>query len=98
MKVIVVGAGGTTRELLRRLSTAWNVTVIDPNQGRLEDAVAIRVSQPGRYVIVPRGHWHTARSFAPTSMLFVTAGEGTRNEVDPPESSAPPSAAPRPPA
>lgn len=42
MKVIVVGAGGTARELLRRLSTAWNVTLIDPNPDRLEDAVAIR--------------------------------------------------------
>lgn len=42
MKVIVVGAGGTARELLRRLSTTWEPTVIDPNQSRLEDAVAIR--------------------------------------------------------
>ena len=50
-----------------------------------EGAVTIRVSEPGRYVIVPRGHWHTARPLAPTSMLFVTAGEGTQNEVEPPE-------------
>ena len=42
MKVIVVGAGGTTRELLRRLSTAWDITVIDPNLERIESAIAIR--------------------------------------------------------
>jgi Trk K+ transport system NAD-binding subunit/nucleotide-binding universal stress UspA family protein len=42
VKVILVGAGGTTRELLRRLSTAWEVTVIDPDSDRLESARAIR--------------------------------------------------------
>lgn len=47
--------------------------------------VRIRVSKPGCYVIVPRGHWHTAEPLQPTSMLFVTAGEGTRNETLPPE-------------
>jgi mannose-6-phosphate isomerase-like protein (cupin superfamily) len=47
--------------------------------------VRIRVSKPGCYVMVPRGHWHTAEPLQPTSMLFVTAGEGTRNETLPPE-------------
>lgn len=42
MKIIVVGAGGTASELLRRLSTAWELTMIDPNPDRLEDAAAIR--------------------------------------------------------
>ena len=50
-----------------------------------QEAVRIRVSEPGCYVMVPRGHWHTAEPREPTSMLFVTAGEGTRNEVEPPE-------------
>ena len=36
MKAIVVGAGGATRELLRRLGEAWMVTVIDTSERRLE--------------------------------------------------------------
>jgi quercetin dioxygenase-like cupin family protein len=43
----------------------------------------VRVDNPGRYVVVPRGTWHTARPRAPTSMLFVTPGEGTRNSETP---------------
>ena len=39
----------------------------------------IRVNEPGSYVVVPRGVWHTARPHAPTSLLFVTPGEGTLN-------------------
>ena len=45
----------------------------------------IRVSEPGSYVVVPRGIWHTARPYAPTSLLFVTPGEGTLNAEVPPE-------------
>jgi len=43
----------------------------------------IRVSEPGSYVVVPRGVWHTARPHAPTTMLFVTPGEGTLNADQP---------------
>ena len=44
----------------------------------------VRVSEPGSYVLVPKGVWHTGRPHAPTRMLFVTPGEGTMNEVEPP--------------
>lgn len=44
----------------------------------------VRVNEPGSYVIVPRGVWHTARPHAPTVMLFVTPGEGTENVETPP--------------
>lgn len=37
------------------------------------------LSQPGSFVIVPKGTWHTARISTPTSMLFITPGEGTEN-------------------
>jgi mannose-6-phosphate isomerase-like protein (cupin superfamily) len=47
-----------------------------------EEIVRIRV--PGDYVAVPRGVWHTARPNAPTTMLFITPGEGTLNEEEPP--------------
>jgi mannose-6-phosphate isomerase-like protein (cupin superfamily) len=36
--------------------------------------------QPGSFVIVPKGTWHTARISTPTSMLFVTPGQGTENK------------------
>ncbi|MGZ5036483.1 MAG: cupin domain-containing protein [Usitatibacter sp.] len=37
------------------------------------------LTQPGSFVIVPKATWHTARISTPTSMLFVTPGEGTQN-------------------
>jgi len=46
--------------------------------------VTVRVNEPGSYVVVPKGTWHTARPHAPTRMLFVTPGEGTLNEAEPP--------------
>jgi len=42
VKAIVVGAGGTTRELLRRLGELWEVTVVDVDDAFLETASAIR--------------------------------------------------------
>lgn len=48
------------------------------------EATRVRVHEPGTFVMVPKGVWHTADPNAPTSMLFVTPGEGTQNEVEPP--------------
>jgi Trk K+ transport system NAD-binding subunit len=42
MKLIVVGGGGTTRDLLRGLSDLWEVTVVDPDGGRLDLAGDVR--------------------------------------------------------
>jgi hypothetical protein len=49
------------------------------------DERVVRVSEPGSYVVVPKGAWHTARPHAPTTLLFVTPGEGTLNAEQPPE-------------
>jgi len=43
----------------------------------------VRLSMPGEFVIVPRGVWHTARVHEPTTMIFVTPGEGTENRENP---------------
>jgi len=43
----------------------------------------LRVAQPGSYIVVPRGTWHTARPRKPTVMLFLTPGEGTRHAETP---------------
>ena len=43
-----------------------------------------RLSNPGDFVVVPRNTWHTARVHAPTTMMFVTPGEGTENREAPP--------------
>jgi mannose-6-phosphate isomerase-like protein (cupin superfamily) len=51
-------------------------TVVFDRNG-VEKAVSMR--EPGTFVIVPRGTWHTARTSVPTTMLFVTPGEGTQN-------------------
>ena len=65
-------------ELVLLLSGDTDV-VLDRDDGE----EVIRVSTPGEYVIVPRGTWHTARPYAPTSMLFLTPGEGTLNALEP---------------
>ena len=44
---------------------------------------SLRLSTPSDFVIIPRGVWHTARVHAPTTMLFVTPGEGTKNAAAP---------------
>lgn len=43
----------------------------------------VRLTEPGSFVIVPRGTWHTAKINAPTRMLFVTPGQGTENREQP---------------
>ena len=47
------------------------------------DERTVRVSEPGTYVVVPKGAWHTARPREETTMLFVTPGEGTLNAEAP---------------
>ena len=42
MNIIVVGAGGTARELLRRLGDRWEVVLVDPDQSKLDAAGQIR--------------------------------------------------------
>ncbi len=42
MKAILVGAGGSTRELLARLGDLWEVVVVDLDEERLERAAAVR--------------------------------------------------------
>lgn len=44
----------------------------------------VRLNTPGSFIIVPKGTWHTASVNAPTTMLFVTPGQGTENREQPP--------------
>ena len=44
----------------------------------------VHLNQPGDHVRVPAGVWHTAKTHAPTTMLFVTPGAGTLNAASPP--------------
>lgn len=43
----------------------------------------VRLTEPGAFVVVPKGSWHTAKVHAPTTMIFVTPGEGTENREQP---------------
>ena len=43
-----------------------------------KDSVELR--QAGEFIVVPKGAWHTAKTSVPTTMLFVTPGEGTENK------------------
>lgn len=42
----MVGSGGITRDLLRRLGDAWEITVVDQEQNRLDQAAKIRTINP----------------------------------------------------
>jgi quercetin dioxygenase-like cupin family protein len=47
----------------------------------LEGATApVELRDPGAFIIVPKGIWHTAQTSVPTKMLFVTPGAGTENK------------------
>lgn len=39
----------------------------------------LELSRPGDFAFVPKGTWHTAHTGTETTMLFITAGEGTMN-------------------
>jgi len=39
----------------------------------------VTLSEPGTFVRVPRGTWHTARVREPSAAMFITAGEGTQH-------------------
>jgi len=54
-----------------------NATLVLDRDG-VEEIIHLR--DPGSFVIVPKGTWHTARTSVPTRMLFVTPGEGTQNK------------------
>ena len=55
----------------RRHACASNL--MDPAEKTVE------LREPGAFVVVPRGTWHTATVHAPSAGLFITAGEGTQH-------------------
>ncbi len=44
---------------------------------------AFHLSQPGEFLIVPKGIWHTAKVAEPSTLLFVAPGQGTENSIEP---------------
>ena len=43
----------------------------------------VELAEPGDYLVVPRGAWHTATTSTGARMLFITPGAGTENTADP---------------
>lgn len=39
----------------------------------------LSLNTPGQYILLPRGVWHTAKVHTPSSVLFITPGEGTQS-------------------
>ncbi|GAB5450070.1 MAG: hypothetical protein Hals2KO_03980 [Halioglobus sp.] len=58
--------------------SATMVLLIDGEQQTLT------LSEPGAFVTVPRGVWHTSSAADNAQMLFITPGEGTENLETPP--------------
>ena len=41
----------------------------------------VELNEPGSFVMVPKGTWHTAKANGACRMLFITAGEGTQHRA-----------------
>lgn len=41
---------------------------------------SIELKEPGEYLVVPKGVWHTAKTKGTAKVLFITPGEGTQHE------------------
>jgi hypothetical protein len=41
---------------------------------------SVPLKEPGSFVIVPRGIWHTVKVHMPSTVLFITPGEGTQHQ------------------
>lgn len=41
----------------------------------------VRLDRAHAFVVVPKGTWHTAKVHAPSSMLFITPGEGSQHRA-----------------
>jgi uncharacterized cupin superfamily protein len=46
-----------------------------------DDNTLIELRRMGDYAFIPKGTWHTAKTTQATTMLFITAGEGTENRA-----------------
>lgn len=53
-----------------------SVDIILDQEG-IESEIELR--QAGDFTLVPAGVWHTAKAHAPSTMLFITPGEGTEH-------------------
>lgn len=67
-------------ELVVLLAGAATMVLLIDGEERL-----VELMDAQEFVVVPRGCWHTARVSEPTTMLFVTPGEGTLNAEEPPQ-------------
>lgn len=65
-------------EFVLLLSGRVRFLLRDPAQPGEE---SVELSQPGTYLIVPRGAWHTARTDVPSRLLFITPGQDTEHAV-----------------
>lgn len=55
--------------------------ILEQDQDGAENRICLSTS--GAYVLIPRGIWHTVKVDRPSSMLFITPGEGTQNRLIP---------------
>lgn len=51
--------------------------ILDHEEGNL----AIELNESGSFVVVPKGTWHTVKVRERSTMLFITAGEGTQHRA-----------------
>jgi len=61
-------------EVVALISGEATLVLETPNGEQIRE-----LTKPGDFAIVPKGVWHTARIKRPTTMIFITPGEGTEN-------------------
>ncbi len=47
------------------------------------EETVVTLMQMGQYVVIPQGLWHKAKVAEPTTLLFITPGEGTAIRSNP---------------
>ena len=51
--------------------------ILDQEDGE----ASVELTESGGFVVVPKGTWHTLKVREQTTMLFITAGEGTQHRA-----------------
>ncbi len=50
--------------------------ILETNEGN----ESVQLTEQGSFTIIPKNTWHTAKTHAPSRLLFITPGQGTKHK------------------
>lgn len=50
--------------------------ILETNEGN----ESVQLTEQGSFTIIPKNTWHTAKTHAPSRLLFITPGQGTQHK------------------